>query len=69
MNTCKTCKYWGAGFPVNENTANRCGYIELDVPGSKDHAFIDADASDDSGLYAKFMTTANFGCTLHTIKQ
>lgn len=69
MNTCKTCKYWGNGSRVNENTANECGLIELDMPNSKDQAFIDADASDDSGLYAKLMTTSTFGCILHTPKH
>lgn len=42
--------------------------IELDMPTSKDQAFIDADASDDSGLYAKLMTVASFGCLLHEPK-
>lgn len=68
MNTCQNCKYWGAGFPVNVDTPNKCGLIELDYPNSKDAAFIDADASDDSGLYANLMTTSTFGCILHSTK-
>lgn len=69
MNTCKTCKYWGNGSRVNEYTANECCLIELDMPNSKDQAFIDAGASDDSGLYANLMTVAAFGCLLHSPKQ
>lgn len=68
MNTCNTCKYWGNFSPIQDNKPNQCGKIELDIPNSKDPAFIDADASDDSGLYAKLMTVASFGCLLHEPK-
>lgn len=69
MNTCKSCKYWGDGFPVNEKTANECGCISLDESNSKDPAFIDVNVSDDSGLNVKFMTISAFGCTLYTPKS
>jgi hypothetical protein len=68
MNTCKNCKYWGDRSPIQENKPNECGVICLDIPNSSASAFIDADASDDSGLYANFMTVASFGCLLHEPK-
>lgn len=68
MNTCKTCKYWGGPSPIQDNKPNECGMICLDVTNSKESAFIDADASDDSGLYAKLMTVHSFGCLLHKHK-
>lgn len=68
MNACNTCKYWGDGSPIQKDKPNTCGMICLDIPDSKDSAFIDADASDDSGLYAKLMTVASFGCSLHNAK-
>lgn len=69
MNTCKSCKYWGDGQPSDKNTHNECGFISIDEPNSKDPAFIDADADDDSGMRVKFMTIATFGCALHSIKS
>lgn len=65
MNTCKNCKHWGGGWPIQDNKPNECGIISLDEPNSKDPAFIDVHVSDDSGLNAKFMTVASFGCSLH----
>lgn len=68
MNTCKTCKHWGAGWPIDENTSNECGCICLQESNSKDQAFIDVDVNDDSGLNTKLMTISTFGCVLHSIK-
>jgi len=69
MKTCKNCKYWGNYSHIQDNKPNECGKIELDMPNSKDAAFIDADASDDSGLRAKLMTRDSFYCSLHSVKQ
>lgn len=68
MSTCISCKYWGNLFPPHKDKANTCGMIDLEDSTSKSTAFIDADASDDTGLYAKLKTVANFGCTLHSPK-
>lgn len=68
MNTCKSCKYWGNGWPIKENTANECGCISMAESNSKAQAFIDVQVNDDSGLDAKLMTVSSFGCTLHSIK-
>jgi hypothetical protein len=62
---CKTCKYWGNSWPIQDNKPNECGKIGLDEPNSKDPAYVDVDVSDDSGLNAKFMTIAIFGCSLY----
>jgi hypothetical protein len=67
MNTCKNCRYWGDGWPVNENESNECGKISLAELHSKDSAFIDVTVSDDSGLNVKFMTVASFSCSLHEL--
>jgi len=67
--TCSNCKYWGDGMPVQPNTHNKCGKIELDGSfNSIDVVFIDVQVSDDTSLSVKFLTLANFGCLLHTPK-
>lgn len=69
MNTCKTCKYWGAGHPSNKTTHNLCVLISTDGLHSKDAAFIDVYADDDSNLNVQLMTKPDFGCTLHSTKS
>jgi hypothetical protein len=61
--TCSNCKYWGDGRLVQPDKPNECGKID-----TTDTAFIDVQVDDDSNLNVKFMTTANFGCLLHTSK-
>lgn len=67
MNNCSNCKYWGDNRPV-QGKANECSKIGIDESTSKDIAFVDADADDDSGMRVKFMTRAEFSCSLHSIK-
>lgn len=71
MNTCSNCKYWGDSSPVQLNKHNKCGKIEIDEEDSKfkkDAAFVDVFVSDDTSLNVRFMTVADFGCTLFTSK-
>lgn len=61
--TCSTCKFW--------RDQDHCDRIELfmrfDSPGRdpKEPAEIELRADDDSGMGARLMTNATFGCTLH----
>lgn len=67
-NTCSNCRYWGWRHDKRQNNANVCDMISLDESTSKDQAFIDADASDDTGLNAHLLTQGTFYCNLHSKK-
>lgn len=68
MNTCKTCTYWGISYGPDNKGRRDCDAIGLGLEFDSDIAYIDADATDDSGLQATLFTSPNFGCTLHEEK-
>lgn len=63
MSTCKHCKHWGVCWE------GVCDRIELSEPSDKDKAKIIVRVSDDSGLSAKLVTSADFGCALFAAKD
>ncbi len=68
MKTCKTCIFWSSNNI--KNNVSECllfDMIMLDNP--KNFAYIEANASDDQGLDAVFMTGSDFGCIQHKDKD
>jgi hypothetical protein len=70
INTCRTCKYWDDWLDKNSHHGE-CDRIEYIYPGGaiEDPAQMSVDVLDDSGLYARFITTADFGCSLWVLRK
>ena len=66
MVRCQHCIYWG--HPQHTAKVRQCDMIGWGDTDSTDDAFIDANASDDSGMFANFMTRATFGCAMGKTK-
>lgn len=64
MEKCKTCVYWQKH--INSKNGN-CSLMPDTI--ITDGAYIDVYVSDDSGLDIKFITSPEFGCSLHKAKE
>lgn len=63
MEKCKTCVYW-----MGNDTSNmaKCEMIDM---WDGNPVIINVDVSDDSGLNVSFLTSPEFGCSLHKAKE
>lgn len=66
MEKCKSCVYWGG---VNTTLSVKKALCEAIDDVSGDFAYIDIVVSDDSGLRTRFLTSPEFGCSLHKPKE
>lgn len=67
FNTCKNCKHWRM---FGDNIKGACDFIDYTPSTIDTHSvFIDANADDDSGLEARLVTGADFGCAAHKPKS
>lgn len=74
MNTCNTCKYWNKSYNIlyskEGNPISDCEAIDNEPKRQNGIVFeTDITVSDDSGLHVALLTSANFGCILHTPKK
>ena len=63
MGNCKDCKHWSVW------TKGECDRINQIQRDPSTEFWIDADASDDTGLTAMLMTSPMFGCVQFTQKE
>lgn len=69
--TCSNCMYWEEyRNPYSAKYFTYCDAVDWDDVKNldKEKALIDADSDDDSGMYIRFATAADFGCNLHKLK-
>lgn len=71
MNTCNTCKYWNVHYNImisGLNSVSDCDKVKR-MPDKCMTFEIDATATDNSGLEYTLLTSGNFGCVLHELKN